>query len=174
MHKYHYWWSSSWGHTNEDSFRRLGTNDTWTWYKSSLNHIFDSTMSKSSSRWSKWTLGSPNSESGWKNYASGKITDAALSGRSAWLRPAGLDKAGWPGTFLKSLSTQYHCIGDSPIDPQTVGHMTKAKLKVKGLICPSNGLPKWPLEDLADHPRLHLHLHAKKHKSNQCQPLDEA
>ena len=76
--------------------------------------------------------------------------------------------------FHESLSTQYHCIGDSPIDPQTVGHMTKAKLKVKGLICPSNGLPKWPLEDWADHPRLHLHLHVKKHKRNQCQPLDEA
>ena len=38
----------------------------------------------------KWTLGSPNLESGRKSYASGKITDAALPGRAAWARPAGL------------------------------------------------------------------------------------
>ena len=166
VHKYHYWWSSSWGNTNEGSFRHLGTNDTWTWYKSSSNHIFDSTMSKSSSRWSKWTHGSPNSESGRKSYAFGKIIDTALLGRSAWLRPAGLDKAGRPGTFLKSLSTQCHCIGDSPIDPQTLGHMPKAKFKPKGLICPSNGLPKWPFEVGMIIQGLDLHLHAKKHKRN--------
>ena len=84
------WWSSSWGHTNEGSFRHLSTNDTWAWYKSYSNHIFNCTMLKSSPRWSKWTLGWPNSESGWKSYASGKITDSALSGQAVWLRPAGL------------------------------------------------------------------------------------
>ena len=32
------------------------------------------------------------------------------------------------------------------MDPQTLGYMPKAKLRSKGLIRPSNGLPKWPLE----------------------------
>ena len=90
VHKYHYWWSSRWGHTNEGSFRHLGTNDTCTWYKSYSNHIFDSAMFKSSLRWSKRTLEWSNSESERKSYASGKITDTALSGRSAWHRPTGL------------------------------------------------------------------------------------
>ena len=48
--------------------------------------------------------------------------------------------------FQESLSTQYHCIGDSPIDPQTLGHMPKVKVRPKGLICPSNGLPKWSFD----------------------------
>ena len=86
----------------------------------------------------------------------------------------GLDKAGRPGTFLKSLSTQYHCIGDSLIDPQTLGHMPKVKVSPKGLICPSNGLPKCPFHVGLIIQRLHLHLHAKKHNRNQCQPLYEA
>jgi hypothetical protein len=80
-------------------------------------------------------------------------------------------QAGRPSTFLNSLSTQYHCIGDSPMDPQALGYMPKAKLRPKDLICPSNGLPK-ATRCWAGHPRLDLHLHANKHKENQCQPLD--
>ena len=174
MHKYHYWWSSSWGHTNEGSFRRLGKNDTWKRYKSSSNYIFDSTMSNRSLRWLKWTPASPNSEFGWRNYASGKITDTALSSRSAWLRPAGLDKAGRRGSSPKTLSTQYHCLGNSPMDLQTLGYMPKVKVRPKGLICPSNGHPKWSFDVGLIIQRLHLHLYAKKHKRNECQPLDEA
>ena len=68
--------------------------------------------------------------------------------------------------FHESLYTQYHCIGDSPIDPQTLGHMPKVKVRLKGLICPSNGLPKWSLGVGLIIQRLHLRLHGKKHKRN--------
>jgi hypothetical protein len=40
-------------------------------------------MSKSSLRWSKWTLGWPNSESGRKSYASGKNHRRSRAGRAA-------------------------------------------------------------------------------------------
>jgi len=32
------------------------------------------------------------------------------------------------------------------MDPQTLGGKPKVKVRPKGLICPSNGLPKWPFD----------------------------
>jgi len=103
-------------------------------------------MLKSSSRWLKWTLGSHNLESRWKNYASRKITDTALPGQSAWLRTASLDKAGRPGTSPNHLPLITIALGTHQWTPKYLGDNPKVKLRPEGLICPSNGLPKWPLE----------------------------
>ena len=105
----------------------------------------------------------------------GKITPPRKSptrprpdlGRPAWTRPADLA----PPQMTLHIS---HSFGDSPMDPQTLGAKPKVKVRLKGLICPSNGLPKWPFDVGLITQRLHLHLHAKKHKRNQCQPWDEA
>ena len=102
----------------------------------------------------------------------GKVTPPGRS--PTW--PCQVGRLAW--TWLASLApprkpNQYHCFADSQMDHQTLGYMPKVKLRPKGLRCPSKNLPKWPLEDWADHPRLHLHLHANKYKRNQCQPLDE-
>ena len=88
---------------------------------------------------------------------------------------AGLPGQGRPAWHLpKTLATHHHSLGDLPMDPQTLGGKPKVKERPKGLICPSNGLPKRPFDVGLIIQRLHLHLHAKKHKRNQCQPLDEA
>ena len=88
----------------------------------------------------KWTLGSLNLDSGWKSYASGKIIDAAMSVRSAWLRPAGL--APPPKHFpLSIVALRTH-----QWTPKHLGDMSKAKLRPKGLIRPSDGLLKLLLE----------------------------
>jgi hypothetical protein len=116
VHKYHYWWSSSWGHKNEGSFRYLNTKDTWTRFKGYSNLIFECTMWKNSSRRSKWMLGSPNLESGRKSYASGKITDTTLPGRPALHLP-------------KTTPGYHHTLGDSPMDPQTLGRHAQSEAK---------------------------------------------
>ena len=59
------------------------------------------------------------------------------------------------------------------MDPQTLGGKPKVKERPKGLICPSNGLPKWSFDVGLIIQGLNLHLHAKKHTRNQCQPLDK-
>ena len=159
------WWSSSWGHTIEGSFRRLGTNDTWTWYKSSSNHIFDNTMSKSSLRWSKWTLEWPNSESGRKSYAFGKITDTALSGRPAWLRPTGIAP---PQNTYRSSSQPWGLTNGPP----NTWRQAKSESKTERPHMPLQWAPEMAVWCWDDHPSLDLHMHARKHKENQCQPLD--
>ena len=103
-------------------------------------------MLKSSSRWSKWILGSPNLESGRRSYASGTTTDTTLSGWSAWLRPASLDKVGRPGTSPKHFPLSIMVLGTHQWTPKHLEDKPKVKLRPKGLICPSNGLLKWPLE----------------------------
>ena len=136
-------WSSSWGHTIDGSFRHLGTNDTWAWYKSYSNHIFDCTKLKNSSRWSKWTLGSPNSESGRKSYASGKITDAALSGRPAWHLPQNtLHSVSWPWGLTNG--------------PLTLRRQAKSETKTERPYMSLQWAPKVATRCWAYHPRLDL------------------
>ena len=75
----------------------------------------------------------------------GKVTPP---GRSP-TRPcqAGRPNLGRPAWHLpETLSTHHHSLGDSPMDPQTPGGKTRVKVRPKGLICPSNGLPKWPFD----------------------------
>ena len=60
-------------------------------------------------------------------------------GRPAWTRPANLA----PPQMTLHVS---HSFGDSPMDPQTLGAKPKVKVRPKGLICPSNGLPKWQFD----------------------------
>ena len=101
----------------------------------------------------------------------GKVTPP---GRSP-TRPcqAGRPDLGQPAWHLpKTLATHHHSLGDSPMDPQTLGGKPRVKVRPKGLICPSDGLPKWSLDVGLIIQGLELDLHAKKHKGNQCQPLD--
>ena len=142
-------WSSSWGHTIDGLFRHLGTNDTWAWYKSYSNHIFDWNMLKISPRWSKWTLGSPNLESGQKSYASGKITDTALSSRSAWHRPAGLAP---PQISLHSVSWPWG-LTNSPL---TQGRQARSETKTERPHMSLQWAPKVATRCWAYHPRLDL------------------
>ena len=74
--------------------------------------------------------------------------------------------------LLKTLATHHHSLEDSQIDPKHLEEKPKVKLRPKGLICPSNVLPKWPLGVGLIIQGLELHLHAKKHKGNQFQPSD--
>ena len=161
LHKYHYCWSSNWDHINEGSFRHLCTDDTWTWYKSYSNNTFDSTMLKSSLRWSKWTLGWPNSESGHKSNASGKITDEALSSRSA---------CHLSQITLHSISLHW---GLTNGPPSTWIH-AQSEAKTERPHMPLQWAPKMAVWCWDDHLSLDLHMHARKHKENQCQPLDKA
>ena len=56
---------------------------------------------------------------------------------------AGRPDLGRPAWHLpKTLATHHLSLGDSPMDPQTLGGKPEVKLRPKGLICPSNGLPK--------------------------------
>ena len=95
----------------------------------------------------------------------GKITPPGKSPT----RPcqAGRPDLGRPACHLhKWSSTLPHSLGDSPMDPKTLGGKPKMKVRPKGLICPSNGLPKWSFDVGLIIQRLHLHLYAKKHKRN--------
>ena len=75
----------------------------------------------------------------------GKVTPP---GRSP-TRPcqAGRLDLGWPDWHLpKTLAAHHHSLGDSLMDPQTPGGKPRVKVRPKGLICPSNGLPKWQFD----------------------------
>ena len=78
----------------------------------------------------------------------------------------------WQAVHHKWPSTLPHSLGDSPMDPQTLGCKPKVRVRLKGLICPSNWLPKGLFDVGLIIQGLDLHLHARKHKENQCQPLD--
>jgi hypothetical protein len=112
-------------------------------------------MLKRSPRLSKWTLGSPNSESRWKSYASGKITDAALPGRSTSHRPAGRPGQGRPAWHLpKMLATHHYSLGDSPMDPQILGRQARSESKTETPHMSHRWAPKMATRCWVVHPRI--------------------
>jgi hypothetical protein len=61
-------------------------------------------------------------------------------------KPAGPNKAGPPFTFPKHFQIIITPLGTHQWTPKHLGDMPKANLRSEGLGCPSNGVPKWPLE----------------------------
>jgi hypothetical protein len=118
MHKYHNWWSSSSGHMNERSFRHFNTKGYLEKMKRLLkshiwlHHIEDLFEMIEMDTWiTKFGVRT-------ESYASGKITDTALPS--------------WPDLHIpKTSPTDHHALGDSPMDPQTLGRPAQSEAKAE-------------------------------------------
>jgi hypothetical protein len=80
---------------------------------------------------------------------------------------------GRPALHLpKTTPTDHHALVDSLMDPQTLGRHAQSKAKARRPHILAQMGSQVATRSWADHARLDLHLHAKKHKKDQCQPLD--
>ena len=86
--------------------------------------------------------------------------------RPAWIRLAGLAPS---ANTYHSSSLPWGLTNGPP----NTWRQAKSESKTERPHMPLQWAPEMVVRCWADHPRLDLHLHAKKHKRNQCQPLDE-